>query len=74
MRERARYMERILNHEIKGISLDTESLRVRAEAILEEEERHSSEGSPSDSSYEDLAIKDEACTIDFVEGDTAARV
>ena len=74
LRDRARYMERILKHEIKGISLDTESLRVRAEAIPDEDYRR--EGSPgaTDSSCDELVIEDETCTIDPVEGDTATRV
>ena len=67
-------MERILKHEIKGISLDTESLRARAEAIPEEVYHGEGSEGPMDSSSEELAIEDETCTIDPVEGDTAARV
>lgn len=73
LRDRVRYMERILKHEIKGISLDTESLRVRAEAIPEEGCRSERFVSPDGSSGEELAIEDEICTIDPVEGDTATR-
>lgn len=67
-------MERILKHEVKGISLDTESLRVRAEAISEEGDYDEGSEQPVDSSDEELAIEDETCTIDPIEGDTAARV
>jgi hypothetical protein len=74
LRDRARYMERILKHEIKSISLDTESLRVRAEAIPEEGYRGQGSAGPNGSSCEELVIEDETCTIDPVEGDTATRV
>lgn len=75
LRDRARYMERILKHEIRGISLDTESLRVRAEAIPDEGYRREGSAGATDSSCDDeLVIEDETCTIDPVEGDTATRV
>ena len=73
LRDRAFYMERILKHEIKGISLETESLRGRADAIPEVYHGEDSVG-PNDSPCDELAIEDETCTIDPVEGDTAARV
>jgi hypothetical protein len=60
-------MERILKYEIKEVALDTESLRLRAEAIP-------CEGSDTNPSSEELAIKDETCTISPVEGDTATRL
>lgn len=67
-------MERILKHEIKGISLDTDSLRVRAEAIPEDGFRGEGSAAPKDSSSEELAIEDETCTIDPVKGETATRM
>ncbi|KFZ11759.1 hypothetical protein V502_07415 [Pseudogymnoascus sp. VKM F-4520 (FW-2644)] len=74
LRDRARYMERILKHEIRGISLDTESLRVRAEAILGEGNRREGSADATDSSCDDeLVIGDETCTIDPVDGDTATH-
>lgn len=75
LHDRARYMERILKHEIRGISLDTESLRVRAEAITGEGNRREGSAGATDSSCDDeLVIGDETCTIDPVDGDTATRV
>jgi hypothetical protein len=74
LRDRALYMERILKHEIEGISLDIESLRIRAESLPEEDHCGEGSGGPNDPSCEELAIEDETCTIDPVEGDTAARM
>ncbi|OBT79094.1 hypothetical protein VF21_02492 [Pseudogymnoascus sp. 05NY08] len=74
LRDRARYMERILKHEIRRISLDTESLRVRAEAILGEGNLREGSADATDSSCDDeLVIGDETCTIDPVDGDTATH-
>ncbi|KFY19485.1 hypothetical protein V493_07940 [Pseudogymnoascus sp. VKM F-4281 (FW-2241)] len=74
LHDRARYMERILKHEIRGISLDTESLRVRAEAITGEGNRREGSAGATDSSCDDeLVIGDETCTIDPVDGDTATH-
>jgi hypothetical protein len=70
LRDRARYMERILKYEIKDVALDTESLRLRAEAIPCE----GSDGDNTNPSSEELAIEDEICTISPVEGDTATRL
>lgn len=72
--DRLRYMERILKHEVKSISLDTESLRVRAEAIPDEGYRDEGSAGSNDSSCDELAIEDETFTIDPVEGDSATRV
>lgn len=70
--ERASYMERILEHTIEGIRLDTKSLESMAKAL--DPPYHSGNSvhsSPTDT--EGLAINDEACTMDPV-GETTTRL
>ncbi|PKX91094.1 transcription factor domain-containing protein [Aspergillus novofumigatus IBT 16806] len=62
LQERAMYMERILKHAFKGISLDTKSLRQMALSIDETDK----ETQPQTDEAE-LAMEEEECTIDPVE-------
>ncbi|EAW20231.1 transcription factor domain-containing protein [Aspergillus fischeri NRRL 181] len=65
LQERAMYMERILNHAIKGIALDTKSLRQTALSIEETEKETQPETQPETDEAE-MAVEEE-CTIDPVE-------
>ncbi|KAJ5601839.1 hypothetical protein N7510_011373 [Penicillium lagena] len=63
--ERARYMERILKHTMKGIKLDTESLGKLADALDADEETTPAVVSDPQHS-EGLRLDDEACTMEPV--------
>ncbi|RHZ46222.1 transcription factor domain-containing protein [Aspergillus thermomutatus] len=62
LQERAMYMERILKHTFKGISLDSKSLRQMAMSIDGTDKE-----TPPEADETELAMEEEECTIDPVE-------